>query len=68
MGLAIARGIVEAHGGNISIEDVSQGHGTRIVFTVPVGDDEQAPGEDEESRILATADIGIAENLKGDGE
>ena len=68
MGLAIARGIVEAHGGNISIEDVSQGHGTRIVFTVPVGDDEHAPGEDEESRILATADIGIAETLKGDGE
>ncbi len=40
MGLAIARGIVEAHGGNIWIEDVAEGHGTRVVFTVPVGDDE----------------------------
>lgn len=68
MGLAIARGIVEAHDGNIWIEDRTEGHGTRIVFTVPVGDDEQVPAENGESRLLATANIGIAENLNGNGE
>lgn len=40
MGLAIARGIVEAHGGRIWIETASDGHGARVIFTVPVGDDE----------------------------
>lgn len=40
MGLAIAKGIVEAHGGHIRIEDGKSGHGTRVAFTVPVGDDE----------------------------
>lgn len=40
MGLAIARGIVEAHGGHIWIESATEGPGTRVSFTVPVGDDE----------------------------
>ena len=40
MGLAIAKGIVEAHGGRIWIEDARTGQGARVVFTVPVGDDE----------------------------
>ncbi len=40
MGLAIAKGIVEAHGGRIWIEDARFGHGTRVVFTVPVGDED----------------------------
>jgi two-component system sensor histidine kinase KdpD len=40
MGLSIARGIVEAHGGHIFIEDGAGGRGTRVSFTVPVGDDE----------------------------
>jgi two-component system sensor histidine kinase KdpD len=40
MGLSIARGIVEAHGGRIFIEDGVGGKGTRVTFTVPVGDDE----------------------------
>jgi two-component system sensor histidine kinase KdpD len=39
MGLAIAKGIVEAHGGRIWIEDAAFGRGTRVVFTVPVGDE-----------------------------
>ena len=38
MGLAIAKGIVEAHEGKIWIEAPSNGHGTRVVFTLPVGD------------------------------
>lgn len=40
MGLAIAKGIVEAHGGHIWIEDAASGRGARVVFTVPVGDEE----------------------------
>jgi K+-sensing histidine kinase KdpD len=40
MGLAIAKGIVEAHGGRIWIEDPRTVCGTRVVFTVPVGGDE----------------------------
>jgi K+-sensing histidine kinase KdpD len=38
MGLAIAKGIVEAHQGKIWIESPSSGRGTRVVFTVPIGD------------------------------
>jgi two-component system sensor histidine kinase KdpD len=37
MGLAIARGIVEAHGGRIWIEGTASGSGTRVSFTIPVG-------------------------------
>ena len=40
MGLAIAKGIVEAHEGNIWIESGSGGKGTRVVFTLPIGDDD----------------------------
>ena len=40
MGLAIARGIVEAHGGKIWIESATGGKGTRVVFILPVGDEE----------------------------
>jgi len=42
MGLAIAQGIVEAHGGRIWIEDGTNKVGSRFVFTLPIGDDEQA--------------------------
>jgi two-component system sensor histidine kinase KdpD len=40
MGLAIAKGIVEAHEGAISIESGRGGKGTRVVFTLPIGDDD----------------------------
>lgn len=39
MGLAIARGIIEAHNGRIWIES-ARGGGTRAVFTLPVGDED----------------------------
>lgn len=38
MGLAVAKGIVEAHGGRIWIEDGREGRATRVAFTLPVGD------------------------------
>lgn len=47
MGLAIAKGIVAAHGGRIWIEDAKTGTGARIVFTVPVADEENVPSPDE---------------------
>jgi two-component system sensor histidine kinase KdpD len=40
MGLAIAKGIIEAHEGKIWIEPGTGGKGTRVVFTLPIGDDE----------------------------
>ncbi|HKG15818.1 MAG TPA: DUF4118 domain-containing protein [Pyrinomonadaceae bacterium] len=40
MGLAIAKGIVEAHGGSIHIEEAHGGRGSRVVVTLPVGEDE----------------------------
>ena len=43
MGLAVARGIVEAHGGHIWIEESSGGRGTRVLFTLPIGDLENIP-------------------------
>jgi two-component system sensor histidine kinase KdpD len=43
MGLAIARGIVEAHGGRISIKDADDGRGIRVTFTLPIGHDDVAP-------------------------
>jgi signal transduction histidine kinase len=37
MGLAIAKGIVEAHGGRITIDDAIN-QGTRVRVTLPTGD------------------------------
>ena len=43
MGLAIAKGIVEAHGGHIWIEDGSSGRGSKVVVSLPIGDQEYDP-------------------------
>jgi len=40
MGLAIAKGLVEAHEGHIWIESGRNGKGTRVLFTLPTGDDD----------------------------
>ena len=45
MGLAIAHGIVCAHGGRIWVEDRPTGHGSRFAFVVPIGDEERVNGE-----------------------
>ncbi|HET9713009.1 MAG TPA: ATP-binding protein, partial [Pyrinomonadaceae bacterium] len=47
MGLAIAKGIVEAHQGKIWIESGSGRKGTRVVFTLPIGDED----EDQQTEI-----------------
>ena len=44
LGLAICKGLVEAHGGRIRAESGGPGQGTRITFTVPV-----APGATADS-------------------
>jgi K+-sensing histidine kinase KdpD len=69
MGLSIAKGIVEAHGGRIWIEGGPGGKGARVSFTVPVGDDEEesatvAPASEAEADAL-TRDSNALEN---DGE
>lgn len=38
LGLAIARGIVEAQGGTIEIKDGDGGRGTKVVVTLPIGE------------------------------
>ena len=39
LGLAIARGIIESHGGKIWIDEASSGRGTTVKLTVPIGDE-----------------------------
>jgi two-component system sensor histidine kinase KdpD len=53
MGLAIARGIVEAHGGRIWAESGARGIGARVTFTVPIGDEETDEGSKHYESIAA---------------
>lgn len=49
MGLAIARGIVEAHGGRIWVEGVENHQGTRVKLLIPIGDEEPAERSDNDA-------------------
>jgi K+-sensing histidine kinase KdpD len=69
MGLAIARGLVEAHGGHIFIEDGTNGRGTHVTFTVPVGDEDQTldVGQSKESLHSSLPDEVSAATSDRDG-
>ena len=49
MGLSIAKGIVEAHGGHIWIEDRNGKRGTRVALTLPTGQ----PGSNHTNELSA---------------
>lgn len=57
MGLAIAKGIIEAHNGQIWIEDKESGRGTRFLLALPIGDDdvEVAPQQEMTSMPIDKA-------------
>ena len=44
LGLAICKGLVEAHGGRIRAESAGAGLGTRVTFTLPVAEEAAAAG------------------------
>lgn len=54
LGLAIARGVVEAHGGRIQVEDGPGGRGARIAFNLPIGDDGQPATSDDQRSAVST--------------
>ena len=64
LGLAICKGIVEAHGGRIRAESAGPGTGTLVAFTLPVADDAPAalpaaartPADGGRARVLVVDD------------
>ena len=53
-GIAISVGIIEAHGGRLSVEDGKDGRGSGFTFTIPVVDEAASVAGTEESRYPAS--------------
>ena len=69
LGLAICKGLVEAHGGRIRAESGGQGQGARFTFTVPaVADAARAPGVGGASPMRAARQNGQAPILVVDDD
>jgi signal transduction histidine kinase len=58
MGLSIARGIIAAHDGRIWIESGENGSGTRVIFSIPIGDDEETENIKRNERIFTHSGSG----------
>ena len=52
LGLAICKGLVEAHGGRIRAESLGPGQGTRITFTLPAVEEPGRDGSEGPSHLL----------------
>ncbi|MCY4482179.1 MAG: response regulator [Spirochaetaceae bacterium] len=52
LGLAICKGLVEAHGGRIRAESLGPGQGTRITFTLPAVEEPGRDGAEGPSQLL----------------
>ena len=58
LGLAICKGLVEAHGGRIRAESAGPGQGTRVTFTVPQAEEAGSEARMGQSRRASSRGVG----------